>query len=84
MIPVLQTSDWRILFTIAFIKHFKVPNLSLFAARQAILPPLSLILIEQTDYKFIAHLKDENSAALQFCEMTNHFPYTILQLIFLY
>ena len=33
-------------FTIAFIKSFKVPNLRLFAARQTILTPLSLILIE--------------------------------------
>ena len=34
------------IFTIAFSKSFKVPNLSLFAARQTILPPFSLILIE--------------------------------------
>ena len=34
-------------FTIAFIKSFKVLNLSMFAARQTILPPLSLNLIER-------------------------------------
>ena len=47
LIPVLQTSDWQMFFTIACIKSFKVPNLSLFAARQTILPPLSLALIER-------------------------------------
>ena len=47
LIPALQTSDWRMLLTIAFIKHFKVTNLSLYAARQTILPPLSLILLER-------------------------------------
>ena len=73
-------------FTIAFIKSFKVPNLSLFAARQTILRPISLILnnSEQTDYEFIMHLKDENLVSLQFCEMTYHFPFTIIQLIFFY
>ena len=97
LIPAMQTSDWRMFFTIAFIKSFKVPKLSLFAARETILLPFSLILIErqvlafsqynnskQTDYKFITHLKDDNSAALQFCEMTYHFLFTILQLVFLY
>ena len=84
-------------FTIAFIKSFKVPNLRLFATRQTILTPLSLILsehpvlaffsveqLEKTDYKFIVHLKDDSSSvSLQFCEMTYHFPFTIIQLIFL-
>ena len=54
LIPVLQTSDWRMFFTIAFIESFKVPNLSLFAARQTILPSLSLILIERPVLAFFS------------------------------
>ena len=84
-------------FIIAFIKSLKVPNLRLFATQQTFLTPLSLILIErpvlafsqknnskQTNYKVIAHLKDDSSAALQFCDITYHFPFAILQIIFLY
>ena len=54
LIPVLQTSDWRMLFTIDFIKSLKVPNLSVFAARQSILTPLSLILIERPVLAFFS------------------------------
>ena len=54
LIPVLQTSDWQIFLTIAFIKSFNVPNLSLFAARQTILPPFILILIERPVLAFFS------------------------------
>ena len=44
----------EIFLTIAFIKSFEVPDLSLFAARHTILPPFSLILIERPVLAFFS------------------------------